>query len=213
MAHGASRSSTSCLSLTRRRSALAEKWSAPISSPTPFSRGTTTLDTITSFILLDLLGSASPSIQNYYRTTTWLYDAWLSAEHRLGSAGILWADQSGDAWAAMRDKPGRAFFRNHPVGQTTFYGGISDDHIPFLVRGVPILHLIAMPFPTVWHTLADDASALDYPTIRAWALITQLALAEYFGLEEYIPSRRRNELVSLAILPSGDMPTENGSVE
>ena len=29
--------------------------------------------------------------------------------------------------------------------------GIEDDHIPFKRRGVPILHLIAYPFPREWH--------------------------------------------------------------
>jgi hypothetical protein len=29
-----------------------------------------------------------------------------------------------------------------------------------------ILHLIADPFPVVWHTLGDDATALDFPTIE-----------------------------------------------
>ena len=28
----------------------------------------------------------------------------------------------------------------------------SDDHLPWMERGVPILHLIASPFPSVWHT-------------------------------------------------------------
>ena len=32
-------------------------------------------------------------------------------------------------------------------------GKISDDHLPFLDRGVPILHLIPSPFPSVWHTV------------------------------------------------------------
>ena len=33
------------------------------------------------------------------------------------------------------------------------FGGIEDDHIPFLRLGVPILHVISNPFPRVWHTL------------------------------------------------------------
>lgn len=38
---------------------------------------------------------------------------------------------------------------------------IEDDHTPFLPFGVPVLHLIPLPFPTVWHTQADSIEALD----------------------------------------------------
>ena len=36
-------------------------------------------------------------------------------------------------------------------------------------RGVPILHLIASPFPSVWHTQADNLAALDHHTVSAEA--------------------------------------------
>ena len=39
------------------------------------------------------------------------------------------------------------------------YLGIEDDHIPFLKKDVPILHLIPVPFPQEWHTLADNGDA------------------------------------------------------
>lgn len=32
-------------------------------------------------------------------------------------------------------------------------GFIEDDHVPFMKKGVSILHIIAYPFPRVWHTL------------------------------------------------------------
>ncbi len=38
---------------------------------------------------------------------------------------------------------------------------IEDDHTPFHSKGVPVLHLIPVPFPQVWHTEKDDLSALD----------------------------------------------------
>ncbi len=34
------------------------------------------------------------------------------------------------------------------------WGGIEDDHLPFLRNGVPILHMITNPFPHVWHRLS-----------------------------------------------------------
>jgi len=42
---------------------------------------------------------------------------------------------------------------------------IEDDHIPFMERGVPILHLITQPFPKVWHQQEDNVENLDFPTI------------------------------------------------
>lgn len=38
---------------------------------------------------------------------------------------------------------------------------IEDDHTPFLPFKVPVLHLIPVPFPSVWHTPADTIEALD----------------------------------------------------
>ena len=44
---------------------------------------------------------------------------------------------------------------------------IEDDHVPFMKRGVPIMHLISVPFPPTWHTPMDDAAHLHRPTIDA----------------------------------------------
>lgn len=71
-----------------------------------------------------------------------------------------------------------------------------------MAGGVPILHLIAAPFPSVWHQIGDNRDALDYNTLCAWARIGQVALVEYFGLLKYIEpssSRKRDELVSLCL--------------
>ncbi|KAH9901469.1 hypothetical protein C8Q73DRAFT_743008 [Cubamyces lactineus] len=66
------------------------------------------------------------------------------------------------------------------------YTSFFDDHIPFLRLGVSVLHVIANPFPRVWHTIKDDASALDIPTMRRWNLILRVFMAEYLNLQ---PSR------------------------
>merc|ERR1719183_1652350 len=44
--------------------------------------------------------------------------------------------------------------------------GIEDDHIPFKRRGVPILHLIAYPFPREWHKIGDNRASLDFGRMR-----------------------------------------------
>jgi hypothetical protein len=50
--------------------------------------------------------------------------------------------------------------------------------------GVPICHLIAVPFPAVWHTVADNKDALHMDTVNDLALIFRVMVAEYLGLVE-----------------------------
>ncbi|KAK6009615.1 peptidase, M28 family [Ostertagia ostertagi] len=73
------------------------------------------------------------------------------------------------------------------VPRNVFYGSLSphaveDDHIPFMKRGVPILHLIPVPFPHVWHTAADNEKALHYPTIYHMTSILRVFVARYLGI-------------------------------
>lgn len=59
---------------------------------------------------------------------------------------------------------------------------VEDDHIPFLKRGVPILHLITVPFPRVWHTAADNEGTLDYNTIDHLTTVVRVFVAQYLGI-------------------------------
>lgn len=63
---------------------------------------------------------------------------------------------------------------------------ISDDHLPFLHRGVEILHLIAYPFPHVWHRMDDDGDHLDKNVVNDWAIIMNAFVVEWFGLEPFL---------------------------
>jgi len=138
----------------------------------------TELSTINQLVLLDLLGASSPSIRSYFAATAWLFDGMASAEKRVLEAGLLSADgNGGPSTYTAKD----AFFRERNGRE--YSGGIEDDHIPFLRRGVEILHVIASPFPHVWHSIKDDASALDLPTMRRWNLILRVFFSEYFGLK------------------------------
>ena len=60
--------------------------------------------------------------------------------------------------------------------------GTEDDHVPFKKRGVPILHLIATPFPKVWHTINDNKANLDFGKIEQFSRILRVFVAEYLGL-------------------------------
>ncbi|GAA6026923.1 hypothetical protein JCM8097_005965 [Rhodosporidiobolus ruineniae] len=167
---------------------LAVKWSEVDESPSPTrSTPASPLRRISHLVLLDLLGAPNPLIRNFYPQTGWLFDEFLHSESLLGLAGHLWPSLSGAEYEAASAKVGareRSFFVPRSSGHMQGYAGqIEDDHIPFLRKGVPIVHLISVPFPKVWHTLADDANALDLPTIKAWALIVRLTVAEYLGLD------------------------------
>lgn len=66
---------------------------------------------------------------------------------------------------------------------TTYQAHIEDDHVPFLQRGVPVLHLIAYPFPEVWHTIDDNLTAIDPNTVYNLNSIFRIFLAEYFEVD------------------------------
>ncbi|CAM5173039.1 unnamed protein product [Eretmochelys imbricata] len=69
------------------------------------------------------------------------------------------------------------YFQREPV-----YGPVEDDHVPFLRKGVPVLHLIATPFPMVWHTMEDAEQNLHPPTVENLCKILAAFLAEYLWL-------------------------------
>ncbi|CEL52426.1 hypothetical protein RSOLAG1IB_00967 [Rhizoctonia solani AG-1 IB] len=175
---------------------LAEKWATTYLEPSPKRKlypVQTVLSTIEHFVLLDLIGAPTPLIQSYFPSTAWLFDEMASAEARLGAAGAL--DESDFKW-----DPHKSGFFVPRTGYTSSWGGIEDDHLPFLERGVSILHIISSPFPRVWHTLADDASALHMPTMKHWNMVLRVFVAEYFGLRPANSSANqpRSESISKA---------------
>ncbi|XP_061734140.1 glutaminyl-peptide cyclotransferase-like a isoform X2 [Nerophis ophidion] len=118
------------------------------------------------FVLLDLLGGPDPLIVNHFDNTARWFDRLIAAERRLHRQGLL---------------------ASHPLEQTyfrkdIFFGAVQDDHIPFLHRGVPVLHVIATPFPKFWHTLDDTEENMHRPTVENLTKIMAVFLAEYLGL-------------------------------
>lgn len=132
----------------------------------PGSTHTTQLQAVDLFVLLDLLGGADPLIVNHFDNTARWFDRLISAEKRLHRQGLL---------------------TSHPSEQTYFrkdvyLGPVQDDHIPFLHKGVPVLHVIATPFPTFWHTLDDTEENMHRPTVENLTKILAVFLAEYLNL-------------------------------
>ncbi|KAG8972501.1 hypothetical protein FRC05_009854 [Tulasnella sp. 425] len=168
---------------------LAEKWGTTYLEPGQqashrYSRGETMLSNIDCLLLLDLLGAETPLIRSYFPPTAWLFDHMVSAEQRLGLDGYFNDHGHNKAYTWQEWD---SFF----MARTNYHtpmNYIDDDHMEFLKRGVSILHVIADPFPHVWHQLKDDASALHPLTMKRWALILRLFVAEYFELQPRKPT-------------------------
>ena len=178
---------------------LAQKWhNTYLPPPPPHSKrrllppgGLTELDTIEHLILLDLLGAPKPHIRSFFPDTAWLFDALVSAESRLFQSGAF-SYPEGTSLTTIE-----SFFIPR-TGKEINVGYIGDDHLPFMRRGVSVLHLIPEPFPRVWHTLGDDAKALDVPTMRRWNLILRLFFSEYLHLQPEVTAskKQRDQVVS-----------------
>ncbi|POS69256.1 glutaminyl-peptide cyclotransferase [Diaporthe helianthi] len=134
------------------------------------------LNQISLFVLFDLLGSANPNIPSYFLPTHWAYRAMAKIEQRMRDLGLLEAKPAG-LFLSDSDKLTTQFTR----------AWIGDDHVPFMARGVPILHLIPSPFPKVWHTMQDDGEHLDMPTVRDWAKIATAFALEWLDMMEVWP--------------------------
>lgn len=127
------------------------------------------IDRIELFVLLDLLGAAKPTFYSYFPDTDVYYARMMTIESELNSGRLM---------RSSTPSRGTNFFKNRRS-----FGMIEDDHIPFMRKGVKILHLITSPFPPVWHKMSDDASALHHPTIRDLITIFKSFVAEFLHLD------------------------------
>jgi glutaminyl-peptide cyclotransferase len=109
-------------------------------------------------------------------------------EHRLRELGLFKSSPNHPARMAKRkNKKPRAephFLTEAEKGDDAFLGGfIEDDHVPFMARGVDILHIIPTPFPRVWHEIEDDAEHLDMKTTEDWTRLVTAFASEWMDLE------------------------------
>lgn len=132
------------------------------------------LHRIDIMILLDLLGAPDPAFYSYFRETDKWYTRLINAEERLDSQKLFARYQS----SGVTNRNPSRIFQPH-----SFQAGIQDDHIPFLRRGVPIIHLIPSPFPQVWHKLDDNREAIDTTTVENLSKIIRVFVAEYLHLD------------------------------
>ncbi|KAM9382435.1 glutaminyl-peptide cyclotransferase [Phaethornis superciliosus] len=136
---------------------------------TPHPPGSTTtnqLQGIDLFVLLDLIGAPNPIFPNYFPKTVRWFQRLQAIEQELHNMNLL-----------KNHRVERQYFQS-----TLHRGLVEDDHVPFLLRGVPVLHLIPSPFPAVWHTMEDTEENLDKTTIDNLSKILQVFVLEYLNL-------------------------------
>uniref|UniRef100_A0A8C6Z8Y4 Glutaminyl-peptide cyclotransferase n=1 Tax=Nothoprocta perdicaria TaxID=30464 RepID=A0A8C6Z8Y4_NOTPE len=117
-------------------------------------------------VLLDLIGAPNPVFPNYFPNTIRWFQRLQAIEQKLHNMNLL-----------KNHLTERQYFRPY-----LHRGLVEDDHIPFLLRGVPVLHLIPSPFPEVWHTMEDTEENLDKTTIDNLSKILQVFVLEYLNL-------------------------------
>lgn len=113
-------------------------------------------------------------------------------EDRMRSLGLFKSSPNHPANRERRQKKSKKpiqwrkeplFLKDGDKDNDRFSSMIEDDHLPFMARGVDILHIIPSPFPTVWHDMADDGEHLDMDTVEDWAKLVTAFAAEWMDLE------------------------------
>lgn len=124
-----------------------------------------TLERIDLFVLLDLIGTSDVQFVSLKRNTQKWYNRLVRIEKQL---------KNGNALVQYT----RPIFKD----QSNFFASVEDDHVAFEKRGVPILHLISVPFPSVWHKSSDNFQAFDPVTTSNINKILRVFVAEYLQL-------------------------------
>jgi len=125
------------------------------------------------FVLLDVLGSANPTVPSYLTITHWAYKHMADLENRLRQLTLLEANPSSMflPWS------------NETTELTLAVG----DHIPFMDRGVPFLHILPDPLPVNRYAMENNGDNLDLPTVRDWAKIISGFALEWLDMMEVWP--------------------------
>ncbi|CAG2170343.1 unnamed protein product [Oppiella nova] len=153
---------------------LANKWSRSAYPKDMRSRclnetqTTRELDRIELMVLLDLIGAQNPHFYSFYPNTKPLFNRIIEIEKKLNEMNLL---------ELKSNRKKTSYFNGRQA-----FNYVEDDHMPFLRRNVPILHVIATPFPSVWHREADNKENLDFATIHNLLKIFRVFIAEYLHL-------------------------------
>ncbi|CAK9798047.1 Glutaminyl-peptide cyclotransferase [Anthophora quadrimaculata] len=127
------------------------------------------LDKLDMLVLLDLIGAPDPTFYNYFGNTEKWYSLLIAIESKLASLNKLESYSYGDA--------AQKYFQPYSME-----AHIEDDHIPFLHRDIPILHLVPYPFPKVWHKPSDNRNNIDLKTTENINKILRIFVASYLNM-------------------------------
>lgn len=127
------------------------------------------LQRVDTLVLLDLLGAPDPTFYNYFSNTEKLYTLLMGIETQLANLEQFEAYSYGH--------PTQNYFQPHSVE-----ANIEDDHLPFLKKNTPILHLIPYPFPKVWHKITDNRSNIDLKTTENMNKILRVFVGSYLHI-------------------------------
>jgi len=136
------------------------------------------ISSISLFVLLDLLGEAQPKVPSYFQTTHWSYQKMAALYKRFRDLEVF-TSTGGANWFPDVNK----------IAGPWMGGLIEDDHMPFMARGVEVLHLIPHPFPRVWHVMDDDGEHLDLDTVADWSLLVTAFAAEWLDLDGFLEAK------------------------
>ncbi|CAF1005844.1 unnamed protein product [Adineta steineri] len=125
------------------------------------------IDAMNIFILLDLIGNKNLQFVNLFNRTTGKYYKKLQ---EIETQLLRSYDNTEHQQAIFSSK--------------AYNYIIEDDHVPFLAYDVPILHLIAVPFPSTWHKLSDNEDNLDFQSINHFRNIMKLFLKKYLHIKK-----------------------------
>lgn len=127
------------------------------------------------FVLLDLLGAKgfhrminfSRQTSSYFQLLAFLEQTLLSLPPQQQSAVDAIIDD------VDLEESSSLYFRN----VSGFGISVDDDHKPFQALSIPILHLIPVPYPNVWHTMGDSLSALNQTSVLKWEKLLMLFIS------------------------------------
>ncbi|KAK0168171.1 hypothetical protein PV327_001997 [Microctonus hyperodae] len=148
---------------------LAKKWHRNLQSFKEES-DISDLDRIDMLMLLDLIGAPDPRFYNYFDSTKNWYIRLIQAEQQLANMSAF----EGYIYGSEEDQYFQPF---------SFQAHIEDDHIPFMHKNVPILHLIPSPFPVFWHEPGDNRRNVSMSTTENLNKILRVFIADYFRLQ------------------------------
>lgn len=142
---------------------LATKWTTMPYVSSRMGKSMREIDRVQLMVLLDLIGGENPKFYSFFDNTRNYHRRLSEIEASLRKNRLL-----------LKDPKSTEMF----VDQNAF-SRIEDDHLPFLKRNIPILHLIPIPFPKHWHKPEDNEANVNMRTVGNINMVMRVFMLEY----------------------------------